>query len=338
MSKLYIVTGSCGFVGSHLVEHILETTDAFVIGIDSFKHGGFSARARWSVDNLRYKIITHDLSRPIDDHTAKEILNYFEFDQYTFLNLASNSHVDDSIKNPAPFIENNISVAINALEFCRKYRGSLDKFIQCSTDEVFGPAYGDYRHHEWDTILPSNPYAASKAAQESICFSYWRTYDMPIYITRCMNMIGKGQGKEKFLPTIIRKICKEELLEIHGTNHDNIGSRMYIHSRNLADAWLFLDKNTRPDLYSHGRLKPQAYNIAGELELNNLDLAKIVAEYMGKDLLYNIVDFHSARPGHDLRYALDQSKIFDLGWRPPIPLVESIHKTVDWYLENTNWL
>lgn len=338
MNKLYIITGSCGFVGSHLVDHILENTDAYIIGIDSFRHGGFSARARHSILNPRYKIVAHDLSVPIDEHTAKEILNYFDFDKYTFLNLASNSHVEDSIKNPAPFIENNVSVSINALEFCRKYNGALDKYIQCSTDEVFGPAYGDYRHHEWDTILPSNPYAASKAAQESISFSYWRTYDMPIYITRCMNMIGHFQGKEKFLPTIIRKVLKGETVHIHGVNEDIIGSRMYIHASNLADAWLFLDKNTKPLLYSRNEYKPHAFNIAGEQELSNLQLAKIVAEYLGKELKYEIVDFHSSRPGHDLRYALNQEKIFSMGWRPPVPLVQSIHNTIDWYKENENWL
>jgi len=332
--KTYIITGSAGFVGRHTVEYLLENTNAKIIGIDSLRHGGISQRA---VDLIhsRYSIICHDLTAPFDDVTFNLIKNQC-YDDITFLNLASMSHVDDSINRPTPFIENNVSLACNCLELAIKLK--VNKFFQCSTDEVFGPAPKGHFHTEWEPMLPSNPYSASKVAQEAICFSYWRTYGVPLYLTRCMNMIGTHQGKEKFVPKIIGKIKRGEQVIIHG-KPGNIGSRMYIDAKNLADAWLFLDQKTKPVYYQENiSSKPHAFNIIGDEEIDNLKMAQAVAEIMGQKLNFKYQDFHTTRPGHDLRYALSSEKIYKLGWRPPIPIKETLKEIVDWAMQNEEWV
>lgn len=332
MPKQIVITGSAGFVGANTVEHILEKTDWQIIGIDSFRHGGFSARVRHLL-GPRYRIITHDLSTPVDTHTIASLgrVDYV-------LNLASNSHVDHSIENPAPFIENNTKLMTSVMDMCRALKP--EKIIHCSTDEVYGPALHGHFHAEWDNFYPSNPYAASKVAQEAVAFSYWRTYGMPVMLTRCMNMIGPFQGREKFLPLIIRKVSAGEKVTIHGSAEKS-GSRMYLHAKNLADAWLYILQNVTPIFYTHDteRLqRPEAFNVIGDEELTNLELAKLVASIMGKPLHHEFQDFHSVRPGHDLRYALNGSKLRALGWNPPMALRESIEKTIEWYLNRPEWL
>lgn len=327
--KNILITGSAGFVGHHAVEYILEKTDWNIIGIDSFRHRGDSERVN---KNLRYQIFCHDLTSPVSQRTISKLpkIDYI-------LMLASESHVDRSITDPVPFVENNIKVILNTLELCRKLKPQ--KIIQCSTDEVFGPAPEGYAHHEYDRILPSNPYAASKASQDAICFSYWRTYGMPIVITHCMNMIGERQDTEKFIPKVIKKVLNNETVHIHSDLKSNkIGSRMYIHAKNLTDAWLFILKNVDPILYNDGFNMMNKFNVVGELELNNLQVAKYIAQYANKELKYELIDFHSSRPGHDLRYALDGTLLKDLGWRPPIPLLDSLKQIVEWTIKNQEWI
>lgn len=342
MKRLWIITGSAGFVGCHFVEHLLNKTNDFILGIESFRHAGYSSRVHHLIGD-RYKIVTHDLSTPIDPHLEYKMMNMFSgFKEIYLLNLASLSHVDDSIENPAPFIENNCKIAINIGEFCRKNK-RIKKIMHLSTDEVFGPAFPNESHKEWDSILPSNPYSASKASQESILFSYWRTFGIPLYIVRSMNMLGSFQGKEKFVPTVIRKVFKEETVQIHGTP-TRVGSRMYIHSKNLADAFLFLALNTEPVFYKDNDNKndpcnkPMCFNVVGSEEVDNLTLAKKIALIMNKELKYEFLDFHAARAGHDRRYSLDATKIYSLGWRPFLTLDESLNEIVDWYLKHKEWL
>jgi dTDP-glucose 4,6-dehydratase len=155
-----------------------------------------------------------------------------------------------------------------------------------------------------------------------------------------MNMIGERQDKEKFIPMLISKIAKGERVTIHGSEN-YIGKRMYLHCRNLSDAWLYLLREKNPALYRDGieQLQvPDAYNVVGEVEVDNLQLAKTVAKLMGQELDYELVDFHSARPGHDRRYALDGNKISSFGWKHPIRFEDSLKKTVEWTLKNPEWL
>lgn len=338
--KRVLITGVGGFVGSHTVEHFLKNTDWEIVGTDSWKHRGDSLRLRHLLAEKpwrdRLTVLTHDLRAPLSARLVEQI-GPVDF----VLNIASDSHVDRSITDPVPFVMNNVESVLNVAEYVRLVKPSF--FIQCSTDEVFGPAFLGHDHKEDELHAPSNPYAASKAAQEDILFSYWRCYGIPYARTNTMNMIGSYQDKEKFVPLCISKIVNGQNIDIHGSETGGIGSRMYLHARNLADAWLFLLKEIRPKLYQENSSelqKPDAFNIVGERELNNLELAQMIAKFANRSLYYRLVDFHAARPGHDRRYALDGSKIAALGWKPPVALEESLRKTVEWYLmpENKVWL
>jgi len=224
----------------------------------------------------------------------------------------------------------------NILDWVRTQNG-LEKFIQVSTDEVYGPAAEGHKHKEWvDLHLPSNPYSASKSAQESIAFSYWRTYGLPIAITNTMNIIGEMQDPEKYVPMVIKKVLSGEKVSIHGTLDGKIGSRFYLHARNQADGLLHV--LTQKFLKYGESERLLKYHIVGEKEINNLQLAELIASIIGKKLNYEIVDFHSSRPGHDLRYALDGEKIKVSGWTPPIPLEDSLRSTINWTLKHPEWL
>jgi dTDP-glucose 4,6-dehydratase len=253
--------------------------------------------------------------------------------------MASDSHVDRSITEPVTFVQNNVNIALNVLEYAKKLKG-LEKFIQISTDEVFGAALEGHNHTEWETHIPSNPYSASKSCQEQICTSYWRSYGVPLIITNTMNIIGERQDPEKFLPMLISRINKGETVTIHGSEK-YVGKRYYLHARNQADALLHILKNIEPIMYYDDMskiIKPERFNIVGDIELDNLTLAKTVAEIMGKELKYELIDFHHARPGHDRRYALDGSKIAKTGWKAPVNFRDSLEKTIKWTLKNREWL
>ena len=323
-----LITGSAGFLGRHIIDHLLVNTDWNLIGLDSFRHRGDSLRVQ---PNDRYQIHCCDLAAPIS-YRLREKIGPIDF----IINSASESHVDRSIADPVPFVQNNVNLALNMLEFARKQDG-LTKFIQVSTDETYGPALEGTDHPEWSTILPSNPYAASKAAQEAIAISYWRTFSIPLMITNTMNLQGEFQDPEKYLPLLIQKISKEQTVSVHG-NPQYIGKRHYLHARNMADALLFLLKEIHPERYGDGSDRPSRFNIVGDVELDNLQLAQKVAGIMGKQLHYELQDFHSQRPGHDLRYALCGSKMRTLGWRAPVDYDSSLKKTIAWYLENPEWL
>lgn len=325
-----LVTGIAGFIGSHTVEHLQEATDWRIVGLASFRHSGDPLRLD-SFDFGRTEIHRCDLTAPISPRLADRIgpVDYI-------INMAAESHVDRSIIDPRPFIENNVSLAITMLDYARVVRPKA--FIQISTDEVYGSAPPGTFHKEWSTLLPSNPYSASKAAQEAIAISYWRTFGVPVIITNTMNNFGERQDTEKFVPKVIKNVYNQESVTIHG-REGYIGSRFYLHARNHADALLFILQNVIPEPYSEdGADRPSRFNIVGEREINNLDLAHMIADVMKKPLIYGLEDFHAQRPGHDRRYALDGKKIADLGWSPPLPLEESLERTINWTLKNTEWL
>ena len=207
-----------------------------------------------------------------------------------------------------------------------------------NTDEVMGEAKEGEAHKEWDTILPSNPYSASKAAQESLSIAYWRTYKLPIIITNTMNVIGERQDSEKFLPKIIQKIVAGEEVPIYTDNKGNIGSRVYLDAKNKADAIIFILEKLPVSLYSNGADRPDRYNICGYTELNNLELAQMVSNVMGKDLNYRLIKPDSLRPGYDKRYALDGSKLRNLGWKAPFKFENTLERIIKWTLDNPHWL
>jgi dTDP-glucose 4,6-dehydratase len=334
MSKV-LLTGIAGFAGSHLLEHILTHTDWSVVGVASWKHKGTPER----IDEVlrghpewkdRVEIITHDLSSPIPERTKKRIgqCDYI-------LNLAAESHVDRSIDDPVPFIQNNVNLVLTMLEFAREYKPQV--FIQFSTDEVYGAAPEGVNHKEWSAILQSNPYSASKACQEAIAISYWRTYSVPVVITNTMNLFGETQDPEKYMAKTIRLIKRHEIVPVHGKDGE-IGSRYYLHARNMADAILFLIE-IPPAVYEYGKvMRPDRYNIVGDIELDNLQVATAISDVLNKPLLYELVDHHSTRPGHDRRYALNGAKLKKLGWEAPLEFLPSLKKYIEWTLEHDVWL
>ena len=339
MNKRLLLTGIGGSIAAHFFAHIMHNTDWHIVGVDSFRHKGWTDRITWMFQEHpewreRISIFVHDLTAPFSPILTEKLgrIDYI-------INMASLSDVEASIKNPVPFIKNNVDLAINVLELARNLKPEV--FIQISTDEVYGAVETkeDKGMKEWAPILPSNPYAASKACQEAIAISYWRTYAIPLIITNTMNNFGEMQQPSKF-PVMIQKwVDSGDKVIIHGEKNKDIGSRSYIHSRNFADAIVFIIKNLRP--YIHMPLKsdmPDRYNIAGDRQLDNLELAQLIADLMGKKLDYEIQDSHTTRPGHDPHYALDDSKIKKLGWKSPISFEDSLKNVIKWQQTNKEWI
>ena len=323
-----IITGGCGFIGHHFVEHVFKNTDWEIVIFDklSYASNGFERlRDTDTLNNNRVKVFTNDLINPLPSGIIKEIGLNVDY----IVHMAAETHVDNSIKDPKLFIDNNIYSTLNMLEYAKKLP-NLKMFFYFSTDEVFGPALGDTLFKEWDRHKPTNPYSASKSAAEQICIAYENTYKTPLMIVNVMNAFGERQHVEKFIPLCVKKIINNEKIYIHSyPDKKTSGTRFYIHARNIADAVLFLIKN--------GTIG-EKYNISGEREVSNLEMAQMIARFMNKELDYELIDFHSTRPGHDLRYGLDGSKLFEMGFKLPINFEESLRKTVEWTLENQKWL
>jgi dTDP-glucose 4,6-dehydratase len=341
-----LLTGAGGFVGHHTLAHLLKTTDWEIVATDSFRHFGTSARIRAVFEELpayrsRVTVITHDLTAPIDLVTANEI-----GDINVIINMASESHVDRSITDPRPFVENNVALALTMLEYARTLP-NLKLFLQISTDEVYGPAPLGTNHPEWSPHAPSNPYSASKSAQEAIAISYWRTFNIPVIITNTMNIIGERQDVEKFVPLIINNLLKNIPVPVHALFADGgwkAGSRFYLHARNQADALRFIIEkfSSNPHQYTDGYERPERFNVRGELELSNDAIVLLIAKILGKDKpleeIVNFVNVEGTRPGHDLRYALDGEKLANLGWNPPVAFEKSLERTVAWTIKNPMWI
>lgn len=349
-----LLTGASGFTGSHMLRHLLMNTNWDVVCPVTFRHRGNTDRiASALVGNdawhRRVKVDMVDLTAPISATVAHR---WGEIDY--ILNIASESHVDRSLTDPVPFVRNNVDLILNLLEYARQAEPRL--FLQMSTDEVYGPAPNGVNYMEWDTHIPSNPYSASKSAQEAIAISYWRAYGVPLIITNTMNLYGEMQDSEKYFAKIIRQIMHGEKVTVHVGPDGEQGSRFYIHARNFADAWLHLirqyDNSNAPrflrergldgtlslPMYPLGDDRPARYHIVGDREVTNLELAEIIAGHMGKPLNWEPVNFHSSRPGHDLRYALDGTKIAETGWKSPVSFEESVESTVHWMLAHPEWL
>jgi dTDP-glucose 4,6-dehydratase len=317
--KRILVTGGAGFIGSHVVRHLLANTQAVVTIIDRLDCSGNLNRLE---KHPRLRVVFHDLKAPINEPVARLIGQ-----QDAILHLAAGTHVDRSITDPLSFVMDNVVGTTNLLEFARTNGG---RFLYFSTDEVFGPAAPGTAYKEWDRYNSGNPYAAAKAGAEEMVLAYANTYGLDAFVTHTMNVIGPYQHWEKFVPLVIRKVLAGETVQIHANrDRSKAGSRFYIHAHDVADAvWFLMSKAA----------KGEKYNIVGEREVDNLALAKMIAEAVGRPLFADMVDFHSSRPGHDLRYALDGSKMAGMGWTPKLNVERAVNQIVEWYLENPVWL
>lgn len=337
-----LITGAAGFIGSHMVEHFLKNTDWDIVVLDRLTYassGMDRLRDIEAFESKRVQLYPVDISYPITIGVEKEIgsVDYI-------LHLAAETHVDNSISDPRPFVMTNVVGTMELLQFSRRMNGRIKGFYYFSTDEVFGPAYAQAEFKEWDRYNSTNPYSATKAAGEELCLAWANTYGIPMVITHCMNAFGERQHSEKFIPMVVKKILRGEMIQIHADpQRKNAGSRSYIHCRNIAAAVLFLIQKIEAPVGVKVREK---YNIQGEREVNNLDLVQLIHKYMQDELKttfalhYELVDFHSTRPGHDLRYALSGQKMKSLGWHLPNTFEDSLRKCISWMVNprHLHWL
>lgn len=303
MTKV-LLTGASGFIGSNVLKYFLKHTDWHFTLINSWRHNGSPLNIEPS---KRVRVITHDLTGPIPN------IGKFEY----IFNLASESHVDRSLADPVNFIENNVSVGLQMLEYARKHPPKM--FLQFSTDEV----YGTGKHKEWDVLLPSSPYAASKACQEMIAIAYWRSFGVPLVITNSNNVVGPNQNPEKFVPKIIGLIKAGKTVQLH-TQGGELTRRYFNPVENVADALLFIAKRVLPVAYPDGHERPMRFGLSGGTELTTLEMATLIAKRLGKRFTYDKVDGDAVRPGIDKTYPETKSGLIKLGWKPPLKLEESL--------------
>ena len=340
--KRVLLTGGAGFIAHHTIKHFLEKTDWEIVSLDRLDYSGNLNRISDMMsefdknDQKRLRIVYHDLRAEINEMLQADLGN-FEY----VIHMAASSHVDRSIDDPMCFVLDNVVATCNILNFSRKIK-NLERFIYFSTDEVFGPAPVGVNYKERDRYNSTNPYSATKAGGEELAVAYENTYGLPVYITHTMNVFGERQHPEKFIPMTIRKVKNNDTVTIHSDETKTVpGSRHYIHANDVADGCLHLLKNQDKILKlskDFGGAKCPKFNLVGPVELNNLELAKMIAETQNKKLNYEMVDFHSSRPGHDLRYALDGSLMKELGWYPKISIEKRINQVVNWTLKNERWL
>lgn len=340
MRKNILLTGGAGFIAHHVVEYLLHNSDVNIITLDRLDYSGNLNRLNEVVlsapasERSRVKTIFHDLKAELNPQIIASIGHVD-----TIIHLAAGSHVDRSIDYPMEFILDNVIGTANILEFAKKCN-NLERFIYFSTDEVFGPAPEGVKYKENDRYNSTNPYSASKAGGEELVVAYENTYKLPCYITHTMNVFGERQHPEKYIPICIKRVRDDDIITVHSNKtKTKAGSRHYIHASDVADAiWFLLNyDSSKLTLNDFGGAKCHKFNIVGSEELDNLELAKYIGECQGKKALCEMVDFHSSRPGHDLRYALDGSKMKEMGWEPQ-PVKERLSQTVEWTLNNDRWL
>ena len=339
MSKKILITGGAGFIAHHLVDKILSTTDWEIITLDRLDFSGNLNRLNEVVtaypqsERKRVRVIHHDLKAELNPEISATIgkIDYIS-------HLAAGSHVDRSITYPLEFVMDNVVGTAHILDYARKL-DNLEKFAYFSTDEVFGPAPDGINYKENDRYNSTNPYSATKAGAEELVVAYENTYGLPSIITHTMNVFGERQNPEKYIPMVIKKVRDSEIVTVHANAEKTVaGSRHYIHAEDVAEALLFLYNydisSIKPDKTG---AKCQKFNIVGADEINNLELAQFIAKTQNKELKYEMVDFHSQRPGHDLRYALDGSKMEKMGWSPQSAF-DRLKFTIEWTLNNPRWL
>jgi len=339
-----LLTGGAGFIGHHLVEHILKNTDWEIIILDALTYAGDLGKVAlleniniWDKGKSRVQFVWHDLRSCIENSVAQNIGSV----DYVW-HLAAETHVDRSLVDSIPFVLSNVLGTTNLLNFARK-QDRLQRFIQFSTDEVFGPAPAGVFYREGDTCNPSNPYSASKEGAEAMAKSYAFSFGLPVTITRTMNVFGERQHPEKFIPKTVRSVLNNDKVTIHGLP-GSISSRCWIHARNVGEALFWVAQKGEVICKSkQNDCQNGVYHIVGE-EASVLSLANRVAWIVrGRELddgEIEYVDFHSTRPGHDLRYALDGGKLKSSGFVYQYGLEESFDKCVRWMAEkgNRRWL
>ena len=332
MAKTLLITGGAGFIGSQVVRlFVNKYPDYKIVNLDKLTYAGNLENLKDIENNPNYEFVKGDI---VDDQFIFELFEKYKFD--AVIHLAAESHVDRSIANPNEFIKTNIVGTVNLLNAARalwkeNFEGKL--FYHISTDEVYG-SLGDEGIFVEDTSYdPRSPYSASKASSDHLVRAYFHTFNLPVVITNCSNNYGPNQFPEKLIPLAIHNIKTKKQIPIYGKGE------------NVRD-WLFVkDHAIAIDLVYHKGKIGETYNIGGNNEWQNIELIRMLCKIMDKRLgrsegeSAKLITYVKDRAGHDLRYAIDSSKIQkELGWKPTLQFEEGLEKTVDWYLENSPWM
>lgn len=332
MSKRVLVTGAAGFIGAHFVRYLLAETDWKIVCLDRLDSAGDQNRLANSIQEYpkRVGFVWHDLKARVGDEVVARLVtgngrlapNAFDY----VVHMAAGSHVDRSISDPIDYVGDNMLGTAYLLELCR-VPGVLTKegkVLYYSTDEVFGPAQPGESFAPWARFNALNPYAAGKAGGEELCPAYANCFGLRIVISHCTNIVGSGQNPEKFLPLLVRRLISRQVVPIH-TNQGRTVSRYYCHHENASSAVVtILEKGTVLD----GSERAGRYNIAGDVEIDNLWLARRVADILGLPLRHEMVENPPGRIRPDLRYAVDDRALRELGWEPRVKFEDGLAATV----------
>ncbi len=314
-----LVTGGAGFIGSNFVRMVLtEHSDCFVVNLDKLTYAGNLENLAGYLDHPNHKFIKGDIC---DGPLIEKIIDEFHIN--AFINFAAESHVDRSITAPKIFIETNVTGTLTLLQAARDKK--IDRFIQISTDEVYGELGPNGKFTEQTPLSPNSPYSASKAAADHLVKAFGHTWGLKYNITRCSNNYGEYQFPEKMIPLMINNALNDKELPVYGDG---------LHVRD----WLYVYDHCTAVWKVLTQAKPgEIYNIGGCNEKKNLEVVNLILDYLKKpkSLIKHVTD----RPGHDRRYAINPSKIMkELGWKPSVTFEQGIRKTIDWYLNNQKWL
>jgi len=312
-----LVTGGCGFIGSNFVRHMLSKYPYSIINLDKLTYAGNLENLKDIENDKRYSFVKGDI---IDRHILEHIFDTSKID--IIINFAAESHVDRSIMNPDEFIQTNINGTFNLLEIAKK-RG-VKRFVQISTDEVYGSLGKEGKFTEYTPISPNSPYSASKASADMLAMAYFKTFNMPVVITRCSNNYGPYQFPEKLIPLIITNALADIALPVYG---DGMNIRDWIH---------VLDHCEAIDTVLHKGVEGEVYNIGGENERANIEIVKLILDILGKP--HSLIQYVTDRLGHDRRYAIDSIKVkSELGYKTRFDFGKGMEDTVKWYIDHKEW-
>ena len=326
-----LITGGAGFIGSHVVRHFVNTyPDYTIVNLDKLTYAGNLESLKDIEDQPNYHFEKVDI---VDEEAVKAVFEKYDIDGV--VHLAAESHVDRSILDPLTFVKTNVLGTVNLLNIAKNAWGERKdvRFYHVSTDEVYGSLGKSGFFYENTPYDPRSPYSASKASSDHFVRAYYHTYDLPVVLSNCSNNYGPYQFPEKLIPLFITKIVDQEELPVYGKG-DNIRD------------WLWVEDHARAiDTILHKGRLGETYNIGGENEWTNLDLVKLLCKLTDKALGRDDGDAESRiifikdRPGHDLRYAIDCTKLKDeLGWKPSLQFEEGLQQTIDWYLNSPKWV